>query len=156
MRIAVLSDTHDRLPAHLPPLLADADEIWHLGDVTGESLLLPLHALGRPLHVVRGNCDACESWPWVVDLEREGFLIRLIHIAPPEAPAGIDLLFHGHTHLPRNERIGECRFYNPGSVGRPNKGAPASFAWLELARGRSPKWELQSLKASERKWDLWE
>ena len=142
MRIAVLSDTHNRLPVHLPPLLSDADEIWHLGDVTDQSCLLKLEALNRPLHVVRGNCDSCESWPWIVDLEREGFLIRLIHIPPPEAPPGIDLVFHGHTHVPRNERVGDARFFNPGTVGKPNKGVPASYAWLELIRRKAPKWEV--------------
>lgn len=142
MRIAVLSDTHNRLPAHVPPLLAGADEIWHLGDVTDESCLAVLYALKRPLHVVRGNCDSCQSWPWVIDLEREGFFIRLIHIPPREAPPAIDLLLHGHTHIPRNERVGDARFLNPGTVGKPNKGGPATYAWLELIRGQSPKWEL--------------
>ncbi len=145
MRIAVLSDTHNRLPPHLPPLLAGADEIWHLGDVTDESCLLPLHALKRPFHVVRGNCDACSSWPWIVDLEREGFFIRLIHIPPREAPPGIDLLFHGHTHVPRNDRVGDARFLNPGTVGKPNKGAPPSYAWLELHRGKPPDWEVMKV-----------
>ena len=143
MRIAVLADTHNRLPVHLLPRLATADEIWHLGDVTGEKLLLPIYELNRALHVVRGNCDSCEHWPWVVDFEREGYFIRLVHIPPLEPPPAIDLLFHGHTHIPRNERIGTARFYNPGSVGKPNKGAPASYAWLELIRGRTPKWEVE-------------
>jgi putative phosphoesterase len=142
MRIAVLSDTHNRLPAHVPPLLKDADEIWHLGDVTDETCLRSLEVLGLPLHVVRGNCDHYLGWPWVIDLEREGFFIRLIHIPPREAPPGIDLVFHGHTHIPRNERLGQARFFNPGSLGKPNKGAPASYAWLELTRGRPPRWEV--------------
>jgi len=142
MRIAVLSDTHNRLPSFIPPLLAEADEIWHLGDVTSESCLSPLQALRKPLYVVRGNCDDNLHWPWVIDFEREGFLIRLIHIPPREAPPGTDLLFHGHTHVPRNERVGDARFFNPGSLGKPNKGAPASYAWLDLARGKTPKWEV--------------
>ena len=142
MRIAVLSDTHNRLPAHLPPLLKEADEIWHLGDVTEESCLWPLEALGRPIQIVRGNGDSCVAWPKVIDLKREGFSIRLIHIPPWEAPPGIDLLLHGHTHIPRNERLGTARFLNPGTVGKPNKGAPPSYAWLELIEGWAPRWEV--------------
>ena len=145
MRIAVLSDTHNRLPLHLLHAIAGADEIWHLGDVTDESCLEGLHDLGAPLHVVRGNCDWNEAWPWVCDLEREGFSIRLIHIPPLMAPPGCDLLLHGHTHIPRNERIGETRFFNPGTVGKPNKGVPPSYAWLELTRGRPPRWEIVRL-----------
>lgn len=126
MRIAVLADTHDRLPFHLPAQLAQADEIWHLGDVTHEGTLDCLGALGCPLHVVRGNCDWHVEWPWVLDLEREGFFIRLIHIPPLMAPPGTDLLLHGHTHVPRNERIGDTRFLNPGSVSQPRNGLTAS------------------------------
>ena len=145
MRIAVLSDTHNHLPLHLLRAIAQADEIWHLGDVTDESCLESLHALGAPLHVVRGNCDWNEAWPWVSDLEREGFSIRLIHIPPLMAPPGCDFLLHGHTHIPRNERIGETRFFNPGAVGKPKKGVPSSYAWLELTRGRPPRWEIVRL-----------
>jgi putative phosphoesterase len=145
MRIAVLSDTHNRIPAHIPPLLKDADEIWHLGDVVDEGCLRSLEGLGRPLHVVRGNCDSYLGWPWIIDLEREGFFIRLTHIPPREAPPGIDLLLHGHTHVPRNERVGEARFFNPGSLGKPNRIAPASYGWLELIRGRLPRWKVVTL-----------
>ncbi len=144
-RIAVISDTHDYLPEHLPAMLAAGDEIWHLGDVTDERCLRPIYALGKPLHVVRGNCDSHLQWPWVIDLEREGFLIRLIHIPPAEAPPGVDLVFHGHTHVPRNERVDTARFFNPGTVGKPNKGAPPSFAWLTLQAGKAPKWEIERL-----------
>jgi len=142
MRIAVLADTHNRLPIHVPREIAGADEIWHLGDVTDEGVVDALLALGRPLSVVRGNCDMNADWPWVLDLEREGFAIRLIHIPPLMAPPGTDLLLHGHTHIPRNERIGATRYLNPGSVGQPKHGAPTSYAWLELVRGRAPKWEI--------------
>lgn len=142
MRIAVISDTHNRLPLHVVREIAGADEIWHLGDVTDEGCLAPLHALGAPLQVARGNCDSNENWPWILDLEREGFKIRLIHIPPLMAPPGTDMVLHGHTHRPRNERIGETRYYNPGCISNANKGAPASYAWLELVRGVPPKWEI--------------
>jgi len=142
MRIAVISDTHNVLPAWLLPDWAKADEIWHLGDVTDESHIETLRTLGRPVQVVRGNGDWCADWPWILDLEREGFALRLIHIPPLMPPLGTDLLLHGHTHLPRNERLGDTRFFNPGSIGKPNRGAPASYAWLDLVRGQAPKWEI--------------
>ena len=140
MRIAVLADTHNAPLRHLLEDLAEADEIWHLGDVTDPATLGPLRELPLPLHIARGNCDAHESWPWVVDLEREGFLIRLTHMPPWDPPSGVDLLLHGHTHVPRHERVGETRFFNPGSAGKARHGVPASYAWLELARGLPPKW----------------
>lgn len=145
MRIAVIADTHNRLPLHLLHEISKADEIWHLGDVTDPCSLEPVRDLGLPLHVVRGNCDWNEAWPWTLDLEREEFFIRLIHIPPLMAPPGCDLLLHGHTHIPRNERVGETRYLNPGTAGKPHKGLPPSYGWLELVRERPPRWEIVKL-----------
>lgn len=143
MRIAVLADTHDRLPEHVRAAVAGGDEIWHLGDVCSLTILRSLEELGRPVRVVRGNCDANLNWPIFLDLHVESFRVRLIHIAPPSAPDGIQLLLHGHTHVPRNELVGATRFLNPGCITRPNRGAQASYAWLELTPGDPPRWELQ-------------
>ncbi len=140
MRIAVLADTHDRLPPTLPPQLAEADEIWHLGDVCSPAIIAALNQLGPPLRVVRGNCDDCLDWPLALDFELEGFRIHLTHIPPRLAPEGVDLLFHGHTHVPRFERVGGALFLNPGCITRPNRGAPASWAWLELRRDQAVGW----------------
>ncbi len=145
MRIAVIADTHNRVPPHLPGLLAEADEIWHLGDVCDDRTLLEFEGLGRPLKVVRGNCDASHEWPWTLDFKLEGHQIRLVHIPPREAPPRVDLLLHGHTHVPRNEHIGDATFLNPGCITRPNRGAPASFAWLTLTEGEPMEWELVRL-----------
>ena len=57
LRIAVFADTHDRYPPDLPGLLADADELWHLGDVCDPATLVEFEQLGPPLTVVRGNND---------------------------------------------------------------------------------------------------
>jgi putative phosphoesterase len=148
MRIAVLADTHDRLPPHLPPLLATADEIWHLGDVCSPSIIETLCRVGRPLRVVRGNCDSCDDWPLAIDCEIEGFCIRLTHIPPPFAPKGVDLLLHGHTHVPRFEQVAHATFLNPGCITRPKRGAPASWAWLELRRGASVGWTYETVAPS--------
>jgi putative phosphoesterase len=142
VRIAVIADTHDRLPTHVLHAIAETDEIWHLGDVCSTAIEDRLVATGRPVRIVHGNCDDHPGWPPTLDFELEGFRIRLIHIPPRVAPPGVQLLFHGHTHVPRNELVGHTRFYNPGCVTRPNRGAPASYAWLELRRGAEPSWRL--------------
>ncbi len=145
MRIAVLSDTHDRLPRHVPEALAGAEEIWHLGDVCSPAVLNALHPLGVLVKVVRGNCDTSAEWPELLDFEMEGAQIRLIHIPPRTAPPGFQFLLHGHTHVPRNELVGDTRFLNPGCITRPNRGAPPSYAWLELNRGVPAQWTLMRL-----------
>ena len=146
MRIAVIADTHNSLPPQLPEMLTEADEIWHLGDVCELGIIDDLEALGPPLKVVRGNCDSCLDWPLTLDFTRAGHAIRLVHIPPTRAPAGTDLLLHGHTHVPRNERVGSAIYLNPGCLTRPNRGAPRSFAWLTLAEGQQWKWELRVLR----------
>lgn len=145
MRIAVIADTHNRLPAHLMESISGADEIWHLGDVCDEEVLEEVEALGPPVKVVCGNCDSCARWPLALNLEVEGFKVCLVHKPPKQAEPGVDLLLHGHTHVPRDQVIGGTRFLNPGPVSRPNRGAPPSFGWLELVRGAPVSWRLQRL-----------
>ena len=143
MRIAVLADTHDKYPPGLPARLRGADEIWHLGDVCEPETLLEFQALGPPLHVVVGNCDEPDSWPLTLDLERADLRFHLTHIPPGHAPEGARAVLHGHTHVPRDETdFRGVRWLNPGCITRPNRGAPASFAWLTLTPGKIASWEL--------------
>jgi len=115
MRIAVISDTHDLFPADFPERLRGADEIWHLGDVCAPSILTAFTALGRPLRVVRGNCDV-HPWPMVLRLKRKGVVFYLTHI-PPQKPVGrVAAVLHGHTHVPRDEMKGSVRWLNPGAL----------------------------------------
>jgi uncharacterized protein len=140
LRIAVLADTHDRLPDHVVEAIRLADEIWHLGDVVSQKVVERLAALGPRLRVVRGNCDENAEWPLEVTVELHAIRFHLIHIPPKVAPQGVDVLLHGHTHVPRDEKLGGVRFLNPGTVGRANKGAPASYAWLTV--GDRLRWEV--------------
>jgi uncharacterized protein len=142
LRIFVLADTHDRLPDNVRSFAAEADEIWHLGDVCAEAILDELRAIGPKVTVVRGNCDSNGEWPLVRDLERGGLKFRLQHIPPERPPHEIDVLLHGHTHVPRNERRVGVLFLNPGCVTRPNRGAPASVAWLEIRTDGKLDWRL--------------
>ena len=145
LRIAVISDTHDRYPSTLPARLGGADEIWHLGDVCDPSVLVEFEQLGPPLQVVLGNNEAHNLWPLTLTLERAGQVCHLTHIPPRTAPRGVHLLLHGHTHVPRDETdAAGVRWLNPGCISRPSRGAPPSFAWLELAPGRV-RWRIVPL-----------
>jgi len=141
LRIFVLADTHDHLPANVSAMAEEADEIWHVGDVCAERILDELCALSPPVRVVRGNCDSNHQWPLVLDLERGGLKFRLQHIPPEKPPADVDVVIHGHTHVPRHERRDGVLFLNPGCVTRPNRGARASVAWLGLKDGKV-RWEI--------------
>jgi putative phosphoesterase len=76
---------------------------------------------------------------------RGGLKFRLQHIPPDHSPDDIDVVLHGHTHVPRYERRGSVLFLNPGCVTRANQGAPPSVAWLEIARGKI-NWKLVPLR----------
>jgi len=144
-RIFVLADTHNRLPERVLEIAKGADEIWHLGDVCAENILDELRAAGPPVTVVRGNCDSNLDWPLVIDLVRGGLKFRLQHVPPDHLPNDVDILLHGHTHVPRNERRGSVLFLNPGCVTRANQGAPPSVAWLEISDGKID-WKLVPLR----------
>ena len=144
MRIAVIADTHNRYPRGLPSALKTADEIWHLGDVCEPSTLVEFEQLGAPLFVVQGNNDEYPRWPLSLNLEREGFRFHLIHIPPLRTPAGVDVLLHGHTHVPLDARIDGVRWLNPGCISRPNRGSPPSYAWLTVTK-KGIDWKLVPL-----------
>ena len=145
LRIFVLADTHNKLPQKIVDLAGEADEIWHLGDVCAEIILDELRATGRPVTIVRGNCDTNSDWPLVVDLTRDGLRLRLQHIPPDRVPGDIDVVLHGHTHVPRNEKRNGVLFLNPGCLTRPNRGAATSVAWLEIIDGKI-NWQLVPLR----------
>jgi putative phosphoesterase len=145
LRIFVLADTHNRLPERVSEIARDADEIWHLGDVCAEAVLDELRAIGPRVTVVRGNCDSNFEWPLVADVVRGGLKFRLQHIPPDQLPDDVDIVLHGHTHVPRNEKRGSVLFLNPGCVTRANQGAPPSVAWLEIA-DKKISWKLVALR----------
>ena len=146
IRIAVISDTHDWLPPGLPQRLAGADEIWHLGDVCEPDTLGELGQLGIPLHVVLGNNEGHNLWPYELRLERAGWKFFLTHIPPARAPAGAGIVLHGHTHVPRDETDERgVRWLNPGCLCRPKRGVPTGFAWLLLKKNQPIDWRLEAL-----------
>jgi putative phosphoesterase len=145
LKIFVMADTHDRLPPAIATLAVGSDEIWHLGDVCSPSVLEEIENIGPPVTIVRGNCDDNYEWPLVVDLERNTVRFRLVHIPPARPPPKIDVVLHGHTHVPRNEMKTGVRFLNPGCVTRPNRGAPPSVATLEISADGTLRWSVTNL-----------
>ena len=142
MRIAVLADTHNRLPQSVCERIRDADEIWHLGDVCAPSILGQLEQIA-PLRIVRGNCDEEMNWPVSLDVELHGIRFHLEHI-PTKRPPRCDVFLHGHTHVPRDETIGNVRFLNPGCITRP-RGFGHTYAWLTLTPGEPLRWKLMQV-----------
>lgn len=143
MHIAIIADTHDRVPAGLVERLRPADEVWHLGDVCEPEILAEFARAGRPVHAVLGNNEAHTLWPLDLVLERHGWRFYLTHVPPRRIPARVQYVLHGHTHVPRDETDeAGVRWLNPGCISHAHRGAPASFAWLTVTRGRPPGWKV--------------
>lgn len=144
--IAVISDTHNRLPDSLTSRLAEADEIWHLGDVCSPEILLPLEELAIPLVVVRGNMDPFGHWPERRTLDRRGTRFHLQHFPPTHLEESVSVALHGHLHFPIDQRHGDSRILSPGAVTNPRNGSSPTFGWLSWQQPqRSWSWELRAV-----------
>ena len=147
MRIALVSDTHDRILPSLFHALQEIDEILHAGDVCGPAALAELEAIA-PVTAVRGNMDSrplADRHPDELRLERGGVRIGLAHghlfgrgmrrqLAAHFESWGPDLVVVGHSHEALDHVAGRTRYFNPGTAG--GIGAPPTVGILEIADGR--------------------
>lgn len=144
LRIAVIADTHGRLPEPLLARLREADEVWHLGDFCNFSTFTACAAAGPEFTAVLGNNDSGFGLPLTVDTVRHGVRFHLVHIPPGRQPDAEIVLF-GHTHVPCDEMRGGVRWLNPGAVGKANRGAPPSWAWLGVSETGAVSWTVNRL-----------
>ena len=138
-KIAVISDSHDHLPA-LARALTEANEagaevLIHCGDLSAPFVLRMLaeHFAG-PIHVVFGNNDADGRLLQSIaaqhsritlhgiyaEIEVGGRQIAVIHYPEPArriAQSGqLDLVCYGHDHTQLLEQIGDTWLLNPGEI----------------------------------------
>jgi uncharacterized protein len=138
MIIGILSDSHGRAKATASAVKALLDHgagmLIHLGDIETEAVIDEL--VGHNARIVLGNCDWDEEnlirYARHVDvavdhpmgvIEVAGKRIAFTHGHLPQLmqqalAEGVDYLLHGHTHQPRNERMGRTRIINPGALFR--------------------------------------
>jgi putative phosphoesterase len=152
MRIAVISDTHDRTVSvvRAVKILAETnvDAIIHCGDICdGDTVrLFPAHT-----HFVFGNCDYLrdEIEQAITDigatlhgawghLELAGCPLAFTHgddhqrLYDLEHADAFEFVFHGHTHIAKEHRTGKTRVINPGALQRV---ARRTFIILDLPAG---------------------
>ena len=131
-RLVVLADTHvrpgsaRRLPDTAYAWLAEADAIWHAGDVLTRDLLDELAGFA-PVTAVLGNNDRAlfGLLPDRVEEEIDGVRIAMVHDSGTTAGRerrmrrwfpDADLVIFGHSHDPVDaEGEGGQRLLNPGS-----------------------------------------
>ena len=136
MRIAILSDTHDHIE-NLERVISKIKEegceaIIFCGDFSSPLTARKLKQTNLPIYAVFGNTDGAIQE--IVEMEDDKFKVFKIfgefeldnkkiaichypQIAEGLAATGkYDIVFHGHTHSARKEKIGDTIIVNPGEV----------------------------------------
>ncbi|MCP4247386.1 MAG: YfcE family phosphodiesterase [bacterium] len=151
MVIGICSDSHN-CPGPLRRALAIFDEVQaqrviHCGDVGGQATFDEL--VGREVRFVWGNTDspnaALRAYLQTVGLTPPNEVPLLVEWAGKRMAVfhghehgfrnaarslDVDYIFHGHSHLRRDERIGAVRIINPGAL---HRAAIYTVATLNLA-----------------------
>ena len=147
--VCILSDTHENelamrdaitiIKERNPPL------IIHLGDIISP-LVLDIFE-GLPMQFIFGNNDGeraglikkCEIYNWEISDELitniDGKSIFCAHGHRDDWRIAINeqrfnYVFHGHTHLAKDERRGKTRIINPGALFRATE---YSFVFIDFA-----------------------
>lgn len=129
----MLSDTHGLLDSFILKYTAEADEIWHAGDIGGNKVLQSLEQIGKPIRGVFGNIDGQEIrsvFPEILKFTLEGVNVLMTHIGgyPEHYPSKIKSLITsikpsificGHSHILRviYDKDLKVLTLNPGAAG---------------------------------------
>lgn len=155
-KILIASDIHGRVSAFSKLFFRIREEnpqvIFLLGDLAYNgprngvpddydpmAVINGLSNLGIRIVAVRGNCDSrvdSSLLGWTLEdyLQVEVFgKTFLLHHGDLPLPKDVDysIVIYGHTHLYEAEERDGLLFLNPGSVGYPKGGRPATYAILE-------------------------
>ncbi len=150
MLVGIISDIHGNLSAEAERALEPCDLILCAGDVERPSILMELDALA-PTVAVLGNCDTSlrgMDIPFTASPRIGGVRFFMTH--RPEdigTPAeDVRVVVHGHTHIPREERIGNVLYLNPGSASKPRGGSVKSIARIAIDAGKVANVEFVDLE----------
>lgn len=139
MLIGLISDLHGHFPEKARQALADCDTIMCAGDVESQRVLWELDTIA-PTVAVMGNCDYYANLsgvPSKVSPKFDGVRFLMVHrpqdVGTP--PADVQVVVHGHTHIPRDEVVGGVRYINPGSATHPRGGSQRSCAIVTVEDG---------------------
>jgi putative phosphoesterase len=151
VRVGLISDTHGLVREEALAALAGSDVIVHAGDVGGPHVIEALARIA-PVHAIRGNVDEPAELArkrtkrldpaWAVELPTSrtltlaGRRIHVVHalaeLAIDVAEEGIDVVVHGHSHVPSIAKRDGVLYVNPGSAGPRRFRLPIAIALLRL------------------------
>ncbi len=112
--VGVISDTHGLLRPEALSGLTGVDAIIHAGDIGDVAIIDALRALA-PVTAIRGNIDRgawARVFPETERLQVAGRTLYVLHdlktLSIDPAPAGIDVVISGHSHVPKVETHAVC------------------------------------------------
>jgi len=132
-KILLISDTHGFVHEDYLKYAADADEVWHAGDIGSLTVTDKLGAL-KPLRAVHGNIDdkiIQQNFPKDQYFDIEGFSVWITHIGgyPGKYSKDVneklktvvpDIFICGHSHILRvmtDKKYNNMLCLNPGAAG---------------------------------------
>ncbi len=149
MIIGIISDIHGHLSEEAHDALKGSDYILCAGDCESPFVVTELETIA-PTIAILGNCDRRDFGPSVSAVASPllgGVRFKMVH--RPEdihtIPDDVNVVVHGHTHIPRNEVINDVLFLNPGSPTRPRGGSRKSVMRLTVLDGKVRSVELIEL-----------
>ena len=152
MKIGVVSDTHGLLRPEIFPVLKEAEQILHLGDVGDAKILKSLEKIA-PVHAVRGNIDRsgpCSRLPETDVLLYEGHYLYLLHdigtLHLDPAASRFSAVLYGHSHRSSIVHKKNVLYFNPGSCGPRRFDLPVTIGMLHLGAGTAPIAEIVPLE----------
>lgn len=145
-KIGIISDTHGLFREVLKDIFSGVEMILHAGDIGDEKVLFELNNIAHTI-AVYGNTDNINiryHYPKTKQITFFDRSIYLLHnlewldIVP--SSAGIDIVIHGHTHIPEIIYEDGVLFLNPGSAGQKRAQKPVSVAIIEFSKQKiNPK-----------------
>ena len=141
MLVGLVSDIHGTLPDGVHNAFANVDYIICAGDMCSPSVLWELDSIA-PTIACLGNNDWQDYGSFVrreVHTVIGGASIAITHYPQDAArlaqSGDYQLVVHGHTHVPCDYLVGNCRVINPGSTTRPRGGSDRQCATLRIEDG---------------------
>lgn len=133
IKILLLSDTHSHMDDGILKYVAQADEVWHAGDIGSLEVTDAIQNL-KPLRAVYGNIDEAKirgEFPLHQRFVCEGVEVWITHIGGSPGKYNHDireemsqnppkLFICGHSHILKvmHDKKHGLLFMNPGAVGK--------------------------------------
>lgn len=163
LKFLIISDTHGSVKSWevIERLSGSVNKYYHLGDVLYHGPRNPIPEGYSPSKLaqilkdkniiyVRGNCDADvdlsvlhnEDMPKFMILTFGHYKAVLLHGENFHSDEDMiellnahnaDILFYGHTHIPRLEKIQSKILFNPGSPSLPKSNCPPTYGVVEFS-----------------------